>query len=253
MKLLVANRGEIAIRVIRAAADLGVATVAVASEDDAGSLHVRLADEVRMLPGSGPEAYMNGKSIVAAARETGCDAVHPGCGFLSESAAFARLCAGAGLVFVGPRPETLEVLGDKAAARAMAERVGVPVLPGTEEATAPEKAAALLASLGEGGAIMLKAVAGGGGRGMRRVVDPADLEEAWKRCASEARSAFGSEALYAEQLLPEARHVEVQILADAAGSIRHLGERECSLQRRNQKLVEIAPSPSLSEGLRASA
>ncbi|MBW2384077.1 MAG: carbamoyl-phosphate synthase large subunit [Deltaproteobacteria bacterium] len=247
MKLLVANRGEIAIRVLRAAADLGVPSVAVASQDDASSLHLRLADEIRMLPGDGPAAYLDGETLVAAALDTGCDALHPGYGFLSESAAFARQCETAGLVFIGPRPETLEQLGDKTAARALAESAGIPVLRG---ANTLEEARTLLATLDGNAAIMVKAVAGGGGRGMRRVERIEALEEAWERCASEAKAAFGHGALYAERFFDAARHIEIQIVGDAQGHVRHLFERECSLQRRHQKLVEIAPSPSLAPGLR---
>jgi acetyl/propionyl-CoA carboxylase alpha subunit/acetyl-CoA carboxylase carboxyltransferase component len=243
-RLLVANRGEIAIRIFRAAAELGVNSVALASEDDGESPHLRLADEVRQIPGKGPAAYLDGAAIVAAAHQSGCDAVHPGYGFLSESAVFARLCETQGLVFVGPLPETLELLGDKTQARDLAARLGVPVLPG---ATSLESARELLEQTG---AVMLKAVSGGGGRGMRRVEASSDLALAWERCASEAETAFGSAAVYAESFLDGARHIEVQVVGDGRGGICHLGERECSLQRRNQKLVEIAPSPSVSEPLR---
>jgi len=248
-RLLVANRGEIAIRIARAAAELGVASVAVASQDDSESPHLRFADASRVLPGQGPAAYLDAEALLAAARETGCDAVHPGYGFLSESASFAQQCETAGLVFVGPRPETLSQLGDKLAARKLAESLNVPVLPA---ATTLEQARQLLSAAGQGGAIMLKAVAGGGGRGMRRVDTATDLDSAWERCASEARAAFGSDGLYAEHLLQAARHVEVQIVGDAEGAVSHLGERECSLQRRHQKLVETAPAPGLAEALRES-
>jgi acetyl/propionyl-CoA carboxylase alpha subunit/acetyl-CoA carboxylase carboxyltransferase component len=247
VKLLVANRGEIALRVIRAASEIGVATVAVASQDDASSPHLLRADAVRSLAGSGPAAYLDGEALVEAARESGCDAIHPGYGFLSENADFARRCAAAGLHFVGPSPEALEALGDKARARELAVSLGVPVLPAAMDLAS---ARALLGTLGGSGAIMVKAVAGGGGRGLRRVEAADALPEAWERCASEAQTAFGSGALYAERCLDTARHVEVQIVGDAAGDLRHLFERECSLQRRHQKLVEIAPSPSLPPGVR---
>jgi len=244
--LLVANRGEIAIRVMRAAAARGLRSVAVHSEDDAGALHTRKADAVRALDGQGPAAYLDAGALVAAAVDAGCDALHPGYGFLSESALLARRCAEAGIVFVGPPPEALELFGDKARARALAERVGVPVVPGGAAADA----AAARDFLAEHGALMVKAVAGGGGRGMRVVREAGELEAAFERCASEARAAFGSGELYVERWLPRARHVEVQVVGDADGEVVHLGERECSVQRRHQKLIEIAPSPWLAPGLR---
>ncbi len=224
-----------------------MASVALASQDDAASPHLERADEIHVLAGTGPAAYLDADAIVEAARQTGCDLVHPGYGFVSESADFARRCAAADLTFVGPSPETLEALGDKAAARALAERIGVPVLPGVGDVVG---ARALLDALGEGGAVMLKAVAGGGGRGLRRVTEVEELADAWERCASEARAAFGNDALYAERCLPSVRHVEVQVVGDATGALCHLFERECSLQRRHQKLVEIAPSPNVTPELR---
>jgi acetyl/propionyl-CoA carboxylase alpha subunit len=248
-RLLIANRGEIAIRIARTAAELGIATVAVHSRDDADALHPRKADAAHALGADGPAAYLDAAALVAAARETGCDAVHPGYGFLSERADFAQACADAGLVFVGPAPRTLALFGDKAAARAHAIRCGVLTLSGTDRATTLEEARDFLARLGPGGAIMLKALAGGGGRGMRPVARADELDEAWARCASEARTAFGSDALYVERLLARARHVEVQVAGDGAGAV-HLWERECSLQRQRQKLVEIAPAPGLAPGLR---
>ena len=248
-RLLIANRGEVALRIQRAAAGLGIATVAVHAPDDAGALHVRLADRAVALPGRGAAAYLDAAALIAAARETGCDAVHPGYGFLSESAAFARACAGAGLAFVGPSPEALELLGDKARARALAQDLGVPVVPGSGETDA-RGAADFLAALGPGGAVMVKAVAGGGGRGMRPVSDPAALPAAFAACATEAERAFGDGRLYVERLVTRARHIEAQVLGDRTGAVIHLGERECSLQRRRQKLVEIAPSPSLSAARR---
>ncbi|MDX1383765.1 MAG: biotin carboxylase N-terminal domain-containing protein, partial [Thermoanaerobaculia bacterium] len=248
-RVLIANRGEIAIRVARAASELGVETVGVHSEDDEASLHVRRVDSAVALEGVGAAAYLDGEQIVRHAVAAGCDAVHPGYGFLSESADFARACAAAGLVFVGPGPRLLELFGDKARARALAVESGVPVLEGISEATTIEGAASLLAELGPGAAIMIKAVAGGGGRGVRIVRAEAELEEAWARSASEAQTAFGSGALYAERFLPRARHVEVQVVGDGR-EVRHLGERDCSLQRRHQKLIEIAPAPGLPTGLR---
>src|SRR5579863_2872874 len=249
--LLVANRGEIAIRIMRAAAELGIRTVAAFSEDDARSLHIRKADEARALAGTGAAAYLDVEQIVAIARAAGCDAIHPGYGFLSENAHFARRAAEEGIRFVGPRPEVLELFGDKVSARALAERVGVPVLAGTAGATSLSEAREFLASLGDGGAMMIKAIAGGGGRGMRAVSRLDELDEAYRRCQSEARAAFGNPDVYVERLMPRARHLEVQVAGDGSGSVSHLWERECTIQRRNQKLVEVAPSPQLSERLRA--
>ncbi len=249
--LLVANRGEVAIRIFRAAAELGLRTVAVHSADDETCLHTCKADEVRPLPGRGAAAYLDVDAIVAIARDAGCDAIHPGYGFLAESAAFARRCAEAGIAFVGPRAELLELLGDKARARAVAASCGVPVLPGTPGAANAVEAHAFLAALPRGGAVVLKAVAGGGGRGLRVVADAATLDAAYARCRSEAQAAFGDGALYAERFLPRARHVEVQIAADGRRRVANLWERECSLQRRHQKLVEIAPSAGLAPSLRA--
>ncbi|MDB5434019.1 MAG: biotin carboxylase, partial [Phenylobacterium sp.] len=201
------------------------------------------------LKGSGPAAYLDIAQVVAAAKAAGCDAVHPGYGFLSENAAFARACAEAGLTFVGPTPETLELFGDKGRARALAQQCGVPVLPGTDGPTTLEQAKAFFAGLGKGGAVMVKAVAGGGGRGMRPVMEASELAAAFERCASEAKAAFGNGDLYVEQFLPRARHIEVQIVGDGA-SISHLWDRECSLQRQRQKVVEIAPADMLPMALR---
>ncbi|WP_372782684.1 carboxyl transferase domain-containing protein [Phenylobacterium sp.] len=248
-KLLIANRGEIAVRIARTAAEMGVPTVAVYSEDDAASLHTRKTDEAAALKGSGPAAYLDIAQMVAAAKAAGCDAVHPGYGFLSENAGFARACAEAGLAFVGPTPETLELFGDKGRARALAQQCGVPVLPGTDGPTTPEEAQAFFAGLGKGAAMMVKAVAGGGGRGMRPVMQPADLAAAYERCASEAKAAFGNGDLYVEQFLPRARHIEVQVVGDGV-SVSHLWDRECSLQRQRQKVVEIAPADMLPMALR---
>ena len=250
-RLLVANRGEVAIRVARAAAGLGIETVGVFAEDDATCLHVRHVDDARPLRGRGPRAYLDAEQLLAVARESGCDAVHPGWGFLSEQADFARRCAAAGVTFVGPAPETLALLGDKTAARALAERCGVPVPRGTAGPTTLPEAYAFLASLGAGAAVMVKAVAGGGGRGMRAVASPPELEAAWDRCRSEAEAAFGSDALYIEELLPGVRHVEIQIVGDGSGTVVELGERDCSLQRRRQKVVEVAPAPGLAPATRA--
>ncbi|MBS0360193.1 MAG: carbamoyl-phosphate synthase large subunit, partial [Proteobacteria bacterium] len=238
-KLLIANRGEIAVRIARTAAEMGLATVAVFSEDDAASLHTRKADAAVGLKGSGPAAYLDIAQVVAAAKDAGCDAVHPGYGFLSENAAFARACAAAGLVFVGPEPDALELFGDKGRARTLAQALSVPVLAGTDGPTTLEDALAFLKGEGNG-AVMVKAVAGGGGRGMRPVTSADDLPAAYERCASEAKAAFGNGDLYVERFLPHARHIEVQVLGDGRSAV-HLWDRECSLQRQRQKLVEIAP------------
>lgn len=245
--LLIANRGEIAIRIARAAAELGLRTTVVHSKDDALSLHVKAADEAVALKGEGAAAYLDIAGIVAAAKAAKCDAVHPGYGFLSENADFARACAEAGLVFVGPNPEALELFGDKIKARALAFAAGVPLLAGTKGPTSLEEARAFFKTHG---AMMIKAVAGGGGRGMRPVRAAGEVDEAYARCQSEAKAAFGNGDVYVEKLIEQARHIEVQIVADAKGEVAHLFERECSLQRRNQKLVEIAPSPSLPHALR---
>jgi acetyl/propionyl-CoA carboxylase alpha subunit len=250
-RLLIANRGEIAIRIARAAAELEIPTVAVFSTDDAASLHVRRAAEARPLPGAGPAAYLDQDRVIGVAVEAGCDAVHPGYGFASESGAYALRCAQAGLTFVGPRPELLDLFGDKPRARVLAARCGVPVLEGTARLGGADEVRAFLSSLGAGGVAVLKAAAGGGGRGMRIVRHAEDVDDAWERCRSEAVQAFGSGDLYVERLLPRARHVEVQVAGDGSGAVAHLWERECTLQRRHQKLVEVAPSPDLPSGLRA--
>ncbi len=244
-RLLIANRGEIAIRIARAAADLGIETVAVYSQDDADSLHVRRADQAQALPGRGSAGYLDGDAMLEVAARTGCDGVHPGYGFLAENADFARQVREAGLVFVGPRPEILESFGHKVTARNLAAECGVPVLPGTMGPTSVEETRNFFASLPAGAAMVIKAVAGGGGRGMRIVRSAAEIEAAYQRCASEAQAAFGNGELYVERLVERARHVEVQILGDLQGQVSHLWERECTLQRRHQKLVEMAPSPSL--------
>ena len=249
-RLLVANRGEIAIRVIRAAADLDWHSVAVYSEDDARCLHTVKADEAVPLTGQGARTYLDIEQLVEAARRSGCDLVHPGYGFLSESSEFARACGAAGLGFVGPSPDVLDRFGDKAAARALAAECDVPVLPGSDGPVTLDEAREFFRSLGAGAEIMLKAVSGGGGRGMRAVADASELDSAYERCRSEALLAFGSDAVYVEERLSPARHVEVQVVGDGE-RVTHAWERECTLQRRNQKLVEVAPAPRLSASLRA--
>ncbi|MFD7992765.1 acetyl-CoA carboxylase family protein [Streptomyces mexicanus] len=243
--VLIANRGEIAVRIHRAAAALGLRTVAVFAPEDRDTPHVRLADEAHPLPGEGVAAYLDAERIVDVARRTGCALVHPGYGFLSENAEFAALCARAGLAFVGPSPELLALFGDKARARDLAARHGVPVLAATPGGVGLAEAKDFLAGLGPGAGVMVKAVAGGGGRGVRAVRDPDDLPWAFERCRSEARRAFGSDEVYVEHLLPRARHIEIQVIGDGTGAVTHLGERECTVQRRHQKLIEIAPSPFL--------
>jgi acetyl/propionyl-CoA carboxylase alpha subunit/acetyl-CoA carboxylase carboxyltransferase component len=249
-RLLIANRGEIAIRVARTAADLNIASIMIYSQDDAASLHARAGDEALSLSGSGPTAYLDGPQILRLALESGCEALHPGYGFLSENSAFARLCNNAGVVFVGPSPEALTLFGDKVQARALANRVGAPVLPGSIGAVTLQEAERFFKSLGEGSAVMLKAIAGGGGRGMREVHALADMAAAFERCRSEAQQAFGNGELYIEQLLPQARHVEVQILGDGT-EVAHLWDRECSTQRQRQKLIETAPAFGLTAEMRA--
>ncbi|HXC37931.1 MAG TPA: biotin carboxylase N-terminal domain-containing protein, partial [Burkholderiales bacterium] len=246
-KILIANRGEIALRLVRAVRDLGAIGVAVYADDDAEAPHVLHADQAVALNATGPAAYLDIARIIAIARECGCDAVHPGYGFLSERADFAQACAENGVAFIGPTVEHLGLFGDKARARALAAQCGVPLMPGSAGAVTLEQAQAFFAAQDRAG-VMIKAIGGGGGRGMRAVLDAGELPEAYARCVSEAR-AFGVEGVYVERLMPNARHIEVQILGDGA-AVMSLGERDCSLQRRFQKLVEIAPSPSLSEALR---
>jgi len=248
-RLLIANRGEIAIRVMEAASELELSTVAIFSEDDARSLHVVRADEAHQLRGVGAAAYLDSEQILTLAAQAKCDAIHPGYGFLSENAAFARRCAEAGVRFIGPHPEVLELFGDKVRARRFAQQCGVPVLDGTESATSFAEAQSFLAAADS--PIVIKAVAGGGGRGMRVVRRAEELEEAFKRCQSEARAAFGNGDVYVERFMPAARHVEVQILGDRSGKVTHLWERECTIQRRHQKLIEIAPSFGITPKLRA--
>jgi acetyl-CoA carboxylase, biotin carboxylase subunit len=242
-RVLVANRGEIAVRVIRALHELGVEAVAVYSTADADAAHVRMADQaVRIGPPAPGESYLNIASIVAAANTTGCEAVHPGYGFLAERPEFVRACTDNDLVFVGPDADVMAQMGDKVQAKAAMRAAGVPLVPGTDEATTLEQAKGFAPEVGF--PVLLKAAAGGGGRGMRLVHDPADLEDAFNTASAEAQSAFGDGSLYLEKALVPARHVEIQVLADANGVLT-LGERECSIQRRHQKLIEESPSPAL--------
>ncbi len=241
-KLLIANRGEIGIRIARTAGAMGIETVAIFTSDDARSLHVKHADQSAELPQAGGTGYLDIDAILKIAAETGCDAIHPGYGFLSERADFARACVSAGLTFVGPMPETLETQGDKWAARALAAQVGVPVPVGQGPLDSVVEAERVFQEID--GPVLLKALQGGGGRGMRVVRDVGDVPTAFAQCQAEAMAAFGSGEIYAEQLLSDVRHIEVQILGDSQ-SVTHLWERDCSLQRRHQKVIEIAPAPNL--------
>lgn len=246
--VLIANRGEIAIRLIRAIRELGWRSIAICPSDDAKALHTKLADEAVEIPGVGTAAYLDMDAVIGAAVRAGCTAIHPGYGFLSENAEFARRCAAAGVMFVGPAPEVLELFGDKARAREYAIGCNVPVVPGTTGNTTLEEARAFTRAHG---AVMVKAVAGGGGRGMRQVTEPDALEEAYQQASSEAAKAFGEGAVYVEKLVIRPRHIEVQVIGDGSGNVVALGERDCGIQRRHQKLVEVAPSPWLADDLRA--
>ncbi len=244
-RLLVANRGEIAVRVIRAARDLGIGTVAVFSAADRGGRHAGLADQAVCLgPAPAADSYLRQDLLLHVASATGCDAVHPGYGFLSENAGFAAAVTGEGLTFVGPPAAAITLMGDKAAAREAAARVGVPVVPGSDGALGSVADARRVAA-GCGYPVLLKASAGGGGKGMRVARTPEELDDAFPLARQEASSAFGDDGIYVEKYLERVRHVEVQVLADAHGHVTHLGERDCSLQRRHQKVLEEAPSPVL--------
>ena len=254
-RLLVANRGEIAVRIIRTCRELGIETVAVYSDADRDALHVRLADRaLRLGPAPASESYLRGERIIEAALAAGAEAVHPGYGFLSEQAAFGAAVEAAGLVFVGPAPATLAALGDKLEARASATAAGVPIVPGMFEPLPLEGAGATAAietaAADIGFPLLIKAAAGGGGRGMRRVDDPAHLAAAVAAAARESAQAFGDGSVYLERLVEGGRHVEVQLLGDSAGQVVALGERDCSVQRRHQKLVEEAPAPGLTRAQR---
>jgi acetyl-CoA carboxylase biotin carboxylase subunit len=250
-KVLIANRGEIACRIIRACRELGVRTVAVYSDADRDGLHVRLADEARPIgPAPSSSSYLRIDKILEAAAETDTEAVHPGYGFLSENADFARACRDAGVVFIGPPAEAVALMGDKAEARATAVRAGVPVVPGTLPLSTPEAALAE-AERGVGYPLLVKATAGGGGKGMRHVKSSAELPAAFEQARSEALSSFGNPSVYLERYVDRPRHIEFQIVGDSHGEVVHLFERECSIQRRHQKLIEESPSPFLGDELRA--
>jgi acetyl-CoA carboxylase, biotin carboxylase subunit len=250
VKLLVANRGEIAVRVLRTARELGIPTVAVYSTADADTLAVDLADEAVCIgPPPARESYLNIANVLGAAEITGCDAVHPGYGFLSENPAFARACADAGVTFVGPSPEVMERMGDKIAAKAAAREAGLPVLEGSDGPVLDVREA-IEAAERAGYPVLLKAAAGGGGKGMRRVERPGDLAQAFEVAQREAEAAFNDGSLYVERLLEGARHVEIQVMADGLGGVLVCGDRECSIQRRHQKLIEEAPAPHLPDATR---
>lgn len=249
-KLLIANRGEIALRILRSCRELGIATVAVYSTVDKNALHVQLADEA-VCVGEAPSSrsYLNVPNILAAATSRGADAIHPGYGFLAENADFAEKCLDHGLIFVGPSPASILAMGDKSTAKITMQRVGVPTIPGSEGLLEdPAEAATLAAAMGY--PVMIKATAGGGGRGMRLVPEASQLEALFRAAQGEAEAAFGNPGLYMEKFIDRPRHVEVQVLADRHGNVVHLGERDCSIQRRHQKLLEEAPSPGLDPELR---
>ena len=250
-KILIANRGEIALRVHRACKEMGISTVAVHSEADASAMHVRLADEsVCIGPASAAKSYLNIPSIIAAAEITGAQAIHPGYGFLSENARFAEIVEAHGMTFIGPKPEHIRVMGDKISAKQTVKDAGIPVVPGSDGAvTTEEEAMAAAADIGF--PVLIKAAAGGGGRGMKVALDQAGLYEAVSTARSEAKAAFGDDAVYMERYLQKPRHIEIQVIADAFGNVCHLGERDCSLQRRHQKVLEESPSPVIDAKARA--
>lgn len=251
-RVLIANRGEIAVRIIRACRELDIETVAVHSTADAGALHVQLATQsVCVGPPRAAESYLNLSALLTAALETGCDAVHPGYGFLSENPEFADLCAKCDLCFIGPPGDVIRQMGSKAAARTLMRQSGVPVVPGSDGPVA-DAAQAAAAAAAVGYPVLVKASAGGGGRGMRRVDSPEQMDALFAAARGEAEACFGDGALYVEKLIQAPRHIEFQILADAHGNVVHLGERDCSIQRKNQKLIEESPSRALDEALRGS-
>jgi acetyl-CoA carboxylase biotin carboxylase subunit len=248
-RVLVANRGEIAVRVIRALHELGIEAVAVYSTADEGAQHVRLADRaVRIGPPPASQSYLSMPAIIAAATTTGCEAVHPGYGFLSENADFVRACEDNELVFIGPTADVMEKMGDKAQAKAEMRVAGVPLVPGTEGTATLKEARAAADELGY--PVLLKAAAGGGGRGMRLVTTPSEIDDAYSRASAEAEAAFADGTLYVEKAITPARHVEIQVICDSHGGVLTCGERECSIQRRHQKLIEESPSPALDPELR---
>ena len=249
-KILIANRGEIALRVIRACRELGISTVAVFSEADRYALHVRFADEAICIgPPPTKESYLNIPRILAAAEITNADAIHPGYGFLSENAQFSEICLTSGLQFIGPKPEMITAMGDKSLAKDTMRKAGVPVVPGSDGVIKDVNEAKKIA-LEIGYPVIIKASAGGGGRGMRIVRSEAEVENSFQTARHEAETAFGNSDVYMEKYLEEPRHVEIQILGDSQGNVIHLGERDCSVQRRHQKLIEESPSPAVNAELR---
>lgn len=249
-KILIANRGEIAVRIIRACRELGIRTVAVFSEADRDALHVRMADEAYCIgPTPSKDSYLNMANLMSVATKTGADAIHPGYGFLAENADFAEICAACNITFIGPDPDAITKMGDKSTAKETMKQAGVPTVPGTD---------GLIEDIGDairtareiGYPVMVKATAGGGGRGMRVAVNDEDLEKAIRQAQNEAKTAFGNPGVYLEKFVEGPRHVEIQIMADKHGNVVYLGERDCSIQRRHQKLIEEAPSPALTEELR---
>src|ERR687885_1119025 len=250
-KVLVANRGEIAVRIIRACHELGIRTVVAYSEADRDALPVRFSDEAVCIgPAAPAKSYLHAPALISAALITGCDAVHPGYGFLSENPYFAEICAECKLTFIGPTPEAIRLMGDKAAARQTMRQAGMPIIPGSDGVLrSVDEAQDLAREIGY--PVLLKAVAGGGGRGMRVVQEESELARAYATAKAEAEAAFGQGDLYLERYLTGMRHVEIQVLADNYGNAIHLGERDCSIQRRHQKLIEEAPSPAVDAELRA--
>ncbi|WP_126427531.1 acetyl-CoA carboxylase biotin carboxylase subunit [Brevibacillus marinus] len=250
-KILIANRGEIAVRIIRACREMGIRTVAVYSEADRNALHVKLADEAYCIgPTASKESYLNMANLISLATKVGVDAIHPGYGFLAENADFAEICAACDITFIGPDPEAIAKMGDKSTAKETMKQAGVPTVPGTDGLIeSVEEAVKTAREIGY--PVMVKATAGGGGRGMRVAADDQELEKAIRQAQNEAKTAFGNPGVYLEKFVESPRHVEIQIMADKHGNVVYLGERDCSIQRRHQKLIEEAPSPALSEELRA--
>ncbi len=249
-KILIANRGEIAVRIIRACQEMDIATVAIFSEPDRHSLHVTLADEAFCVgPSAAASSYLNVPNIISAALVSGADGIHPGYGFLAENAGFAEICQSHGIKFIGPSPKAIDAMGNKSRAREVMREAGVPVLPGTSDLESDQEALEFAQTCGY--PLLIKATAGGGGKGMRIVSNAAELKRALQTAQAEAQAAFGDDRVYLEKFLPRARHIEIQILADQCGQMIHLGERDCSVQRRNQKLLEEAPSEIVTDDLRA--
>ncbi len=249
-KILIANRGEIAVRIVRTCKEMGIQTVAIYSQADSGALHVKLADEaVCVGPAKSVDSYLNMKNVLSAAIATGCDAIHPGFGFLAENATFARLVETCGIKFIGPSGDVIDMMGNKSAARELMVKTGVPVVPGSNgSVNTLDEARAAADEIGY--PVLIKASAGGGGRGMRKAFTPEEFDNAYLSAKSEAKSAFGDDDMYLEKLVLNPKHIEFQIMADAHGNVVHMGERDCSVQRRNQKMIEEAPSAALTPELR---